>query len=113
MNLEFAKGDQFLLEIPITDNEDNLVQKSDIDEITMTCRKIAIKDSAIIFEKKLSKNDITYNTETKMFETWIKKEDSSDMYYGTYGYDIEIIAGETITTKTGIMNITEEYSMGE
>ena len=110
-NIELPRGDQFPVNFSITDESKEVVLADDIDEITLTCRKSPYKSSAILFQKKKSDKSIYFNDELKQWEFMILKEDTQDLSYGDYGFDIEVVIGDLISTKVGKICITEEFTM--
>lgn len=111
MNIQFARGNQFPLSFKIKDAQKVNLTDADVDEITITCRKEPNKNSDVLFQKKLSDGTIVYDLEIEKFVWWIKKEDTENLKYGDYGYDIEVIKGDIIATKVGSFQITDEYTM--
>lgn len=67
-------------------------------------------DCKVIFQKSLG-NGITYDTESNYYYINIKPEDTENVCPGVYGFDIEIIAGDVVTTvKVGKLTIGADYT---
>ena len=111
MEISIARGDQKPLNFKIKNNKGELYADIDIDEIILTCRKYPNIESPIIFEKKKSTGDIVYDETSKSFSTLLASNDTNGLDYGTYGFDIEIHIDPIISTKTGVIKITEEYTI--
>lgn len=109
MYAEYGINAQKPLSFTITDNDGKTLTNTDFDEIIMTCRITASKASPIIFEKKLSKDEITYDSESKEFLIYIKNEDVVKLEYRDYGFGIWYQQGEYQDEATGILKITEGY----
>ena len=110
-NIKFPRGDQFPVNFIITDENKKVILADDITEITLTCRKSPYKSSAILFQKKKSDKSIYFNDELKQWEFMILKKDTKDLSYGDYGFDIEVVIDDLISTKVGKICITEEFTM--
>jgi len=110
MNIEMVRADQFPVSFKIKNKNDN-TYITEVDDMYITFREKPYETSPILFQKTL--DDITFDPETNKWRFLIKKEDTKDLPYGKYGYDIEITKGELIKTKTGTLTITDEYTMEE
>lgn len=108
--MTFTKENQFPVEFTITDYDDIVIEPDYINEITFTCRSKPYEKEPILIEKKKSTGDIVFDVDKWIF--WIHADDTKDLNYGTYGYDIEVKAGEVIQTITGELTITDEYTYG-
>lgn len=108
MNLEFARGDnvEFLIELQNSNGEQIILQEDD--KLYMTVKKNS-RDEEAVFQKKLG-NGIEKTEEGKYLIT-ILPEDTNNLDYGEYGYDIQLITGTKKKT-LGIytINLTEEYT---
>lgn len=105
MNFTLVRGESFPVEFEIKDEGNNNLLA---DEVIITCRKLPFEDSPILFQKKLSDNTITYLDNKYKFV--ILEDDTKDLDYGTYGYDIKIIKDELIEKFVGSISINEEYN---
>lgn len=71
-----------------------------------------IKD--LLFQKKLEDDSITYDEQTNYYMLTINPEDTNDLSYKEYVYDIEIIDGDKVKTiAKGTLKITEEVTFAE
>lgn len=67
-----------------------------------------------LFQKRLEDNSITYDEETNYYMLTINPEDTNDLSYKDYVYDIEIIDGDKVKTiAKGKLKITEEVTFAE
>lgn len=107
--IDMPRGDQFPVsfKVRLKDSKEYLTVE-EVTEVTITCKKAPIKDSPIIFQKKLSTGDVTY--EDSKFKFQILEEDTKNLQYGTYGFDIEVRAKNLISTKVGSLTITDVYT---
>lgn len=110
MNIEMPRGDQFPISFKIKNKSTN-EYIGQVDEMYLTFREQPYKSSPVLFQKKLE--NVEYDSETNKWRFWIEKEDTESLDYGTYGYDIEITIGNLIKTKTGLLTLTDEYTMEE
>ena len=112
MKIEMPRADQFPIVFKVKSIVNNeYLTDGDIEEITMTCRLKPMKESPILFQKKLSEGTIIFDKESNQVVIKMLKEDTKDLKYGTYGFDIEIKIGDIISTKVGTIKITKEYTM--
>lgn len=64
-----------------------------------------------IFQKSLGDNTISYDEETYYYYVTIDPEDTNNLDYGTYYYDIEIITNNKVKTiSIGTLSITSEIT---
>ena len=112
MNLNVVRGEQYPIIMDLLDNDGNKIEQSEISEITMTCRKLPEETSEILFQKKLSNDEITYDSEEQAFVIELLEEDTKDLEYGSYGYDIKVESGDVIEKFVGSLIVKEEYTMG-
>lgn len=110
IDLKFARGDQFPVRFKIKDKEGNYVDSEDIEDIIVTCRKFPDLESDMLFQKKLSNGFVEYLTDH--FEFFILTEDTLNLEYGHYGYDIKIVTEDEIQTFTGHIDVADEYTVG-
>ena len=67
-----------------------------------------------LFQKRLEDNSITYDEETNYYMLTINPEDTNNLSYKDYVYDIEIIDGDKVKTiAKGRLKITEEVTFAE
>lgn len=109
MYIEYGKNAQKPITFSATDEDNNNLTDADFDEIIMTCRLTATKQSPVLFDKKLSTGDITYDNEANEFVINVKNEDVADLSYREYGFGIWYKQGDYYDEATGIIKITEGY----
>lgn len=109
MYIEYGINAQKPITFSATDDDNNVLSDVDFDEIIMTCRLTPHKQSPVLFEKKLSKQEITYDNEAKEFVIDIKNEDIVDLDYREYGFGIWYKQGDYQDEATGTLKITEGY----
>ncbi|MBP5408482.1 MAG: hypothetical protein J6Y42_05035 [Bacilli bacterium] len=108
MNIELVRGEEFPIEFTLKNDEDVNMTPQELTDIVITCRKLPYSDSDILFQKKLSDSEIRYTDGTYTFN--ILEEDTKDLNYGTYGYDIKVIQEGLIDKFIGSIIIKEEYN---
>lgn len=111
MHIDYTRGDQLPIEFPLVDDGGNKLLPTDIDEITMTCRKEPYISSEIIFEKRFTRGEIEYNEADEVYVVKMQTGDTKKCDYETYGYDIEVKMGEIVDTTAGTIKIGVEYTM--
>lgn len=113
-NIELPKQDYLLIELTITNENEESIKLGENDLIYMTVRKDA-GSGEIKFQKSLE-NGITFNEETKKYEIEINSEDTKDLKINTsYGYDITVYYnGNKPKQKViGTLKIGEKYTLNE
>lgn len=105
MNIELVRGESFPIEFSLKDESGESIQAT---EIVVTCRRTPYKESPILFQKKLSENEITYDSGIYTFN--IEEDDTKSLDYGTYGYDIKVSYSDLIEKFVGSITIKEEYN---
>lgn len=105
MNIELVRGESFPIEFSLKDESGESIQAT---EIVVTCRKAPSKDSKILFQKKLSENEITYDNGIYTFN--IEEDDTKDLEYGSYGYDIKVSYNDLIEKFVGSITINKEFN---
>jgi len=105
--LEMTRGDTLRLKFQrMTENKE--VIKEQVDEMYMTCKK-RYRSQDYVFQKCLSKGSIAYDKNTNYYHIKIDPEDTENLRYGEYVFDIEITQDNNIKTiLKGTLNITEE-----
>ena len=109
MDFEFPRGDTKLFKFKLKDNNGENLSLSVGDKLFFTVKKNA-KSSNVLFQKKLD-NGITYG-EDGYYHITITSDDTAELQYGTYVYDIEIKTQEGIvkTLVLGQITLTEEVT---
>ena len=113
-NIELPKQDYLLIELTITNENEESIKLEENDLIYMTVRKDA-GSGEIKFQKSLE-NGITFNEESKKYEIEINSEDTKDLITKTsYGYDITVYYdGNKPKQKViGTLKIGEKYTLNE
>ena len=107
IELELPRGDQFPISFKIVDDEGNYFDEEEIDDIVVTCRKYPVEECEVLFQKRLGK-EIEYDGDhwTMLLST----DDTKELEYGLYGYEIKIFADNIIKTFVGHINIKDEYT---
>lgn len=108
MDLEFPRGDNQNLVIDLVDKQGRQIILGDDEMLYMTVKKNS-RDKDYKFQKRLG-NGIEKRADGK-YVISIFPEDTNDLDYGSYGYDIELKSGNVVKT-LGIYTITltEEYT---
>lgn len=114
MNIEIRKGEQIPIEMELLNENGDVITPSQLTEITMTCRKLPIEQSPILFQKKLSDSEpqITFDSEEGKYIIDLLEADTKDLQYGTYGFDIKVESNNLIEKFVGSLVVKEEYTMG-
>lgn len=105
MNIELVRGEAFPIEFTLKDENNETIQA---EEIVVTCRRTPYKESPILFQKKLSEGYVEYDDGKYMF--FLEQDDTKNLEYGTYGYDIMVIYNNLIEKFVGNITIKEEYN---
>ena len=108
MEIVMARGDLEPQTFVVT--EDGQPPEEPFDDIFFTVKKLPT-DKQALFQKRLS-DDTIYETDTPgTFGFVIEPEDTDNLPYGTYGFDLEFLREGTLKkTKTGKLILTEEYT---
>lgn len=105
--ITMPRGDIRNIHFTVCDANDTEVSK-EFTQITFTV-KANTSSRKIIIQKKLTDGTITKSGNVYSFS--IMPEDTDDIDYGTYYYDIELIKGDKIhQTFVGKLIITEEVT---
>lgn len=109
MDFEFTRGDTKVFKFKLIDKNGEELSLSDADKLFFTVKKTASSKN-ITFQKTLN-NGIELKDDGYYYVT-IKPDDTSDLSYGDYGYDIEIKTSTGIvkTLILGTITLTEEYT---
>lgn len=85
--MEFIRGDTFYFSTLLSYSDKTPVLLNDIETIFVTCRKYPNINFPIIFQKTLE--DVTLD-EQGVLHIAFEKEDTEDLDYGQYFFDIEV-----------------------
>lgn len=111
--MEITRGDYKKFKFQRKDKDNNVI--TDIpEEIYITFKASTYKPAEVLFQKRLSTNEIIYDEETSYYSFAINPEDTNELHYGDYYYDIEIKNGDRPKTiNKGILNITYEVTFAD
>lgn len=107
MDLEFTRGDTQFLKFQLKDGLGNAISPSIEDIIYFTVKQNQ-NSSKVLIQKKYPDN-IEYQDGYFIFT--LNSEDTSDLAYGTYQYDIELKSGDYVKTLAfGTITLTNEIT---
>ncbi len=107
--MEMTRGDTFEFRFQ-RQTADKQIITTKPDKMFFTVKNNTYLQKSLI-QKKLEDNTITYDEETNYYHVTINPEDTNDLSYGDYSYDIEIIdKGKVKTIAKGILRITDEVT---
>lgn len=105
-DLEFPRGDTCPLEFSISDSAGNILTPQEGDELCFTLKK-NYKTKDAILQKKFSQGD--FEIEDEIIRFFLYHEDTAELKYGTYYYDIQLESGDYVKTiLKGSIELTEE-----
>ena len=110
MDFEFPRGDtKPLLKFKLLDKNGEEIELSNTDKLYFTVKKDAYSTDVVI--QKTRGNGITI-TEDGYIHIRLESDDTAELDYGTYGYDISIKteSGIVKTLTIGTITLTEEYT---
>lgn len=108
MDLEFTRGDTQVLKFQIKDNSGNVLSLSENDKLYFTVKKSATSDE-VVMQKTVGKG-IELKEDGYYYIT-IDTEDTAELDYGGYMYDIEIKSGKLVKTLIlATLTLTEEVT---
>lgn len=94
--MKFVRGDTYCFKFQ-RKNENGEVIKEQPDQLYFTV-KYDYGTKKIELQKSLKYNGITYSEEENMYHVRIENEDTRNMAYGSYVYDIQVITGDYVKT---------------
>lgn len=104
-DIEFPRGDTCPISFEITDAEKNPLDMNSA-EIYFTVKK-NYRSSDYIFQKKLSKGEITVNGSKGSLV--IEHKDTAELKFGNYVYDMQFKSGDYVKTLVkGTITLTDE-----
>lgn len=107
MDLEFTRGDTQFLRFQLKDGEGNLMELTESDNLYFTVKQNQ-NSSNVLIQKKYPES-IQY--EEGYFIFTLSSEDTSNLAYGTYQYDIELKSGDYVKTLGfGTITLTDEIT---
>lgn len=107
--MDITRGDTFDIKFQ-RKNKNKEVIKEQPDKMYFTVKQ---DDNTVdtVFQKTLGDGSISFDSETYYYNLTIEPEDTNDLDYGTYYYDIEVIIGTKVKTiAKGTINITSEIT---
>ena len=109
MDLEFPRGDTKVFKFKLTDKNGKDLILSSTDKIYVTAKSNS-NSKEVLFQKVIG-NGIELNNDGYYYVT-INPNDTNDLSYGSYGYDIEVKMSNGIvkTVTIGTITITDEFT---
>lgn len=109
MDFEFTRGDTKVFKFKLTDKNKEDISLTPGDKLYLTVKQTP--NSKKVEIQKTLDNGIVLKDDGYYYVT-ISAEDTANMAYGTYGYDIEIktMTGIVQTLIIGSITLTEEYT---
>lgn len=105
MENNIIRGDSFVIEFTISDENENSINFNDIDTLYLTARKKA--DSKVLFMK--DKDD--FKLENNTYSVEILPTDTEEFEISDFEYDIEVtLIDNTRQTKTGKINLEKDFT---
>ncbi len=109
MNIELIRGDTLDLKFQRKLSNNEVITEVP-DKMYFTV-KSSYYDEDYLFQKRLEDGSITFNSKDNYYYFTIEPEDTNDLNYSTYVYDIEIIKdGIVKTILKGKLKIKEEVT---
>lgn len=105
-DFSFTRGDTLPLEFSLADGDGNNVAIDSLNSLILTCRKRNTLSSPIIFQKNIE--DFEYDSEAKKYTVTIQPEDTRELMYGYYNFDIQVNYGGVIETRKSSFSLTAE-----
>ena len=109
VNFAFPRGDTCPVKFNLLDEKSQPIILKNGDELYFTVKQGYKKTDPIIIQKKFSTGDITQVNE--MCSLVIETEETNDLEYGTYVFDICLVSGDYVHTfAIGKMALTNEVT---
>lgn len=105
-DFSFIRGDTMSLEFTLSDADGHNVAIDSIDSLILTCRKRNTLLFPVLFQK--NKEDFVYDSTKKNYTVTIQPEDTRELSYGYYNFDIQVNYGGIIATKKSSFSLTAE-----
>lgn len=110
MQISLPRGDIRNVRFQVKDGSEVY---TDFTEIYFTVKK-NYKTDEVLIQKKKSEGSITLDSQTGYFSFKLTPEDTNNLAYGTYVFDIELNKGDVIKqTSLGELTITEEVTFSK
>lgn len=94
-SLKFTRGDTFSFKFQRKDKDGEIIETIS-EKMWFTVKKNYNSTDTLI--QKTLLNDIVFDDETKYYHVTIQSEDTRELNYGDYVYDIQIMNGEIVQT---------------
>lgn len=108
MIINMPRGDLRKIKFSINDNQGNILD-TNFDEIYISFKKNYI-DENVLFQKRLTDGSITKDEEN-YYHFSIDPQDTDNLRFGDYVFDIEIVKDGSIKQTTiGTLNLTSEVT---
>ena len=109
MDFEFIRGDTFLFKFKLKDKNGEEISLSSTDKLFFTVKRNS-RATERAFQKTLD-NGIVLGDDG-FYHVTIDSDDTAELDYGTYGYDIELKteAGVVKTLIIGNITLTDEFT---
>ncbi len=110
VDIEFPRGDTYPYGFHLVDKNKQPINITDNEtEIYFTVKKNQ-NISEPIFQKKFSNGDIQLGGDG-FYYLFINPDDTNELKYGSYGYDVTIKSGALVSTQIiGTITLTSEYT---
>lgn len=108
MDFEFPRGDTKLFKFQLKDKNGEIINLSTGDKLYFTVKKTT-KSTTVVFQKTLS-NGIVKDGD--YYKVTIQSDDTAQLGYGDYAYDIELKSAEGVvkTLTLGTITLTDEVT---
>ena len=107
MDFEFPRGDTFQFKFQMQDKSGELLELDTGIEIYFTVKKNRNSKNVLI-QKKLNHG---IELKDSFYYVRINSDDTSELAYGTYNYDIQLKQGDIVKTITlGTITLTDEIT---
>ncbi len=107
MDIEFTRGDTQIIKFELKDAKGNEIELTQDDILYFTVKQNP-HSSKVLIQKKYP-NEIEFSD--GYFSFVLSSQDTADLAYGTYQYDIELKSGEYVQTLgLGTITLTEEIT---
>jgi hypothetical protein len=107
VDIEFIRGDTQIFRFQVQDANGNPIELKADDNLYFTVKQNANSEDILI--QKRYPDSITYSD--GYFNFILNSEDTSELAYGTYNYDIELKSGDYVKTLgLGTITLTEEIT---
>lgn len=109
MDLEFTRGDTKVFKFRLRDRQKQPLNLTSTDKLYLTAKKDA-NSNAVLFQKTIG-NGIELK-EDGYYHVTINPDDTNQLPYGSYGYDIQVKTGtgKVTTLIVATITLTEEYT---